>query len=242
MRAGLKNDMRIAICEDEHIYLEMIRDRVKEYFAERKVSIYADSFSDALILPEKIKEGRKFDLIFMDLHMKYSDGMEIVKKLRLGGVDTPVIFITGIENRAYQGYSIDAFDYILKRDMEQRLPEVLDRFMKSFKKNVLVISDREGRTIVVKAQEILWAESDGRGSCLKTKAGKIYSFLPIGKVSEMLPAGDFVEIYKSIFVNVGEIKRVGNDMVVISDDSELPLSRRKRNDVLNAVLSRMKGI
>ena len=234
--------MRIAICEDEHIYLELLRNKVKEYFSERKVSIYADSFSDAMLLPGKINEGRNYDLIFMDLHMKNSDGMEIAKKLKERGVDTPVVFVTGIENRVYQGYSVDAFDYILKRDMDQRLPEVLDRFMKSYKKNVIVISDREGRTAVVKAHEILWVESDGRGSRIVTQAEKISAFIPIGKVAEMLPIGAFVEAYKSIFVNISEIKRVGNDMVVMSDDSELPLSRRKRNDVLNAVLSRMKGL
>ena len=72
--------MRIAICEDEHIYLELIKNKVVEYFKERQVSINTDSYTDASLLPAKIDEGTQYDLILMDLQMKHSDGMEIAKK------------------------------------------------------------------------------------------------------------------------------------------------------------------
>ena len=78
-------------------------------------------------------------------------------------------------------------------------------------------------------------------SAIEPVTKEIVSSLAINKISEMLPESDFVEVYKSIFVNIREIKRVGNDNVVMSDDHKLPLSRRKRNDVLNAVLGSMKG-
>ena len=236
--------MRIAICEDEHIYLELIKSKVKEYFLERGVSAVTDSFSDASLLPDKLKEGRTYDLILMDLQMKHSDGMEIAKQLRTMDVDTPVIFVTGIEERAYQGYSVDALDYVLKKDMEQRLPEALDRFMERQKTVTIAVPGRDEGTAVIKLRDLLWAESDGRGSSLKVREGgekkNIESRLAIGKVAEMLPKDDFVEVYKSIYTNISEIRRVGNDTVAMSDGSELPLSRRKRNDVLNAVLNKVR--
>ena len=236
--------MRIAICEDEHIYLELIKNKVVEYFKERQVSINTDSYTDASLLPVKIDEGRQYDLILMDLQMKHSDGMEIAKKLRSIGVDTPVIFVTGIEERAYQGYSVDALDYVLKKDMELRLPEALDRFMERQKTVTIAVPNRDEGTAVIKLKDLLWVESDGRGSSLKVRESgqkkNIESRLAIGKVAEMLPKDDFVEVYKSIYVNISEIRRVDNDTVTMSDGSELPLSRRKRNDVLLAVICKVR--
>ena len=243
--------MRIAICEDEHIYLELIKNKVVEYFKERQVSINTDSYTDASLLPVKIDEGKQYDLILMDLQMKHSDGMEIAKQLRAKSVDTPIIFVTGIENRAYQGYSVDALDYVVRKNMDTRLPEALDRFLERQKSNTIAVPEKKEGTVIIKVKNILWVESEGRGSkfmlkrdtggVMETATKEIVSSLPINKVSEILSKSDFVEIYKSIFVNIREIKRVGNDNVVMSDDQKLPLSRRKRNDVLNAVLGSMKG-
>ena len=243
--------MRIAICEDEHIYLELIKNKVVEYFKERQVSINTDSYTDASLLPVKMDEGKQYDLILMDLQMKRSDGMEIAKELRAKSVDIPIIFVTGIENRAYQGYSVDALDYVVKKDMDTRLPEALDRFLERQKSNTIAVPEKKEGTVIIKVKNILWVESEGRGSkfmlkrdtggVMETATKEIVSSLPINKVSEILSKSDFVEIYKSIFVNIREIKRVGNDNVVMSDDHKLPLSRRKRNDVLNAVLGSMKG-
>ena len=183
--------------------------------------------------------------------MKHSDGMEIAKELRAKSVDIPIIFVTGIENRAYQGYSVDALDYVVKKDMDTRLPEALNRFIERQKSNTIAVPEKKEGTVIIKVKNILWVESEGRGSkfmlkrdtggVMETATKEIVSSLPINKVSEILSKSDFVEIYKSIFVNIREIKRVGNDNVVMSDDHKLPLSRRKRNDVLNAVLGSMKG-
>ena len=265
--------MRIAICEDEHIYLELIKNKVVEYFKERQVSINTDSYTDASLLPVKIDEGRQYDLILMDLQMKRSDGMEIAKQLRAKSVDTPIIFVTGIENRAYQGYSVDALDYVVKKDMDIRLPEALDRFMERQKSGTIAVALKNGGTALIKLKELFWVESDGRGSkfviwsnvgnmfvksiesgdrknindsltgCIpeNREMEEIFSQLSISKVSEMLLGSDFVEVYKSIFVNISEIKRIGNDTVTMSNGRELPLSRRKRNDVLGAVLTKVKG-
>ncbi len=274
-----KTIMRIAICEDERVYLDLIKEKTTDFFREKKVSIATDSFSDATLLLGKIEEGREYDLILMDLQMKHSDGMEIARVLKDRNINVPVIFVTGIENRAYQGYSVDALDYVVKKDMDTRLPEALSRFMEKQKSNTIAVpikkavrnddtrSDGAGfdkETAVIKIKDILWVESDGRSSRLTIKnsdgsnmrmpskevhnhntgitSEEIESPLGIGKLAEMLPTDDFVEIYKAIFVNIREIKRVGNDTVTMSNDRELPLSRRKRNDVLCAVLKKVKGI
>ena len=233
--------MKIAICEDELIYMNLIKQKVVTFFKEKNIQLSIDSYSDAVFLPQKIKEGREYDLILMDLQMKHSDGMRIISGLRSEKIQTPVIFISGIETRATEGYSVEAIDYILKSDMENKLPEALARFMGKHGRDKIAVPEKNGGTVIIKASEILWVESDGRGSRIVTESEEKVSSLSISKLSEMLPEFDFVEIYKSIYVKIPEIKRIENDTITLSNDKKLPLSRRKRNDVLNAVLRRMKG-
>lgn len=233
--------MKIAICEDELIYMNLIKQKVVTFFKEKNIQLSIDSYSDAVFLPQKIKEGREYDLILMDLQMKHSDGMRIISGLRSEKIQTPVIFVSGIETRATEGYSVEAIDYILKSDMENKLPEALARFMGKHGRDKIAVPEKNGGTVIIKASEILWVESDGRGSRIVTESEEKVSSLSISKLSEMLPEFDFVEIYKSIYVKIPEIKRIENDTITLSNDKKLPLSRRKRNDVLNAVLRRMKG-
>jgi DNA-binding LytR/AlgR family response regulator len=248
--------MRIAICEDEPVYIELIKEKTTGFFLKRNIKTAVDSYTDALLLMNKINEGRDYDLILMDLQTKHSDGMDTAKLLRAGNINTPIIFVTGIEDRAYQGYSVDALDYVVKKDIDKRLPEALERFLEKHRTGMIAVPIKKDKTAVLKIKDILWAESDGRYSRLvlknpdrvcKDKAvestyEELESSLSIGKLAEMLPTGDFVEAYKAIFVNISEIKRVENDVVIMSNGNELPLSRRKRNDVLCAVLCKVKEL
>ncbi|MBR4777291.1 MAG: response regulator transcription factor [Lachnospiraceae bacterium] len=238
--------MNIAICEDERVYLDLIRERTLSFFNKRNTYVKVRCFEDASGLFRAIEAGYGFDLILMDIQMMHSDGMKAASVLRKKGIDTPVIFVTAMVDRAVEGYSVDALDYVVKSRLDERLPQALTRFLRKNRKESIVIplkSDnaREGKNAVIKLPELLWVESDGRGSRFVTRSGETVSTLAISKAGELLPSEDFVEGYKSVFINISEIKRVGNDTVTMSDDRQLPLSRRKKNDVLCAVLNKVKG-
>ena len=59
--------MRIAICEDEPVYIELIKEKTTGFFLKRNIKTAVDSYTDALLLMNKINEGRDYDLILMDL-------------------------------------------------------------------------------------------------------------------------------------------------------------------------------
>lgn len=103
----------------------------------------------------------------------------------------------------------------------------------TMKKKLLVISDRAGVHNIPLA-EIIRFESQGSYSITHTTTGKKYisckSLRAIYK--EISEAEDFCRIHHSHIINLTRIKtyiRV-NGMVVMTDGSEVPVSRRRKHN------------
>ncbi|MCR5324569.1 MAG: LytTR family DNA-binding domain-containing protein [Lachnospiraceae bacterium] len=236
--------MRIAICEDEQIYRDMLKSKVLAYFNK----VDADTYNDGIDLLKAIDSGRKYDLIFMDLQMDHSDGMETAARIRGKDRDVKIIFVTGIENRATEGYRVAAFDYIVKSELDTTLIPALDRFTRESETEKIAIETEDGETVIIPVKKILWIESEKRGTRLAvmekrvgTPCKEYHSPLPIGKVVTMIDPSVFIEVYKSVYVQTMQIRRLGNDKVIMSDGSELPLSRRKRKAVMSEVLKNVRN-
>ncbi len=220
----------------------MLCSKITEFFGRKKITADISVFSDGAPLIEAYKKGESFDVLFLDICLETSDGMDIAAALRENDSDTPVIFVTGIDDRAIDGYRVSAFDYILKSSLKEHLPAALDRLMQKNAAQYMTVKTSAGDTAVVSFSDILSVESDGRGSAVYTLENNIIpSPLPVGKISELLPRDKFVEIHKSVFVRISQIKRIGADTVEMNGGRILPLSRRKRKQVLSAVMAAVKG-
>lgn len=233
--------MKIAICEDEKIYSDKLLHLLNIYFKEHNHSLEVSVFTDGTPLLSEYNNGCTYDLIFLDIQLEMSDGVNIAAQLRALDSEVPLIFVTGLEDRAVEGYSVAAFDYIIKSSLEDRLFGVLDRFMELNKAKFLTVTTLIGDTEIIPCDEILFIESDGRGAAVYTSDSIIRTALSVNKVYQLLPQNKFIEIHKSVFVKVTKIKRIGSDNVEMSNGKQLPLSRRKRKQVLSAVMIAVKG-
>jgi DNA-binding LytR/AlgR family response regulator len=109
------------------------------------------------------------------------------------------------------------------------------------KAKFLTVTTLNGETEIILCNDILYIESDGRGTAISTMNSIIRTSLSVNKVYQLLPQDNFVEIHKSVFVRVTKIKRIGSDNILMCNEKLLPLSRRKRKQVLSAVMAAVKG-
>lgn len=233
--------MKIAICEDEDIYSVKISKSVSEYFIQRDIKTHISLFTDGEPLVCAYKEGRSFDLIFFDIQLENTDGMSIAAEIRKFDDSAIIIFVTSIENRAVEGYAVNAFDYIVKSSLNDRLYSVLDRFMKTVENSFIIVQTLNGDTDMIACSDIIYIQSEGRYTSIVKADGVIKSALPVSKAAQLLPKDKFVEIHKSVYVQTLKIKRIGSDTAEMINSDVLPLSRRKRKSVLSAVMEAVKG-
>jgi DNA-binding NtrC family response regulator len=76
-------------------------------------------------------EKDAFDVVLLDMDMPNVSGMDILQEMRMKGVDTPVVVLTGVSDvdLAVKAMKLGAFDYLIKPADEDRLLEVLDNAM-----------------------------------------------------------------------------------------------------------------
>jgi DNA-binding LytR/AlgR family response regulator len=233
--------MNISICEDEKIFADRLKMQVEKILKKNGKSAVFDVFSDGADFLQCIEEGRNYDIVFLDIQLENSNGMTVAEKLRRLSRTMPIIFVTGIESLAADGYSVNAFDYIVKSSLDDKLERVLNRFLKSTSDVNITVKNDDGRLVVIPAKEIMYAESDGRGSSVHTVSGEIRTAASISRISDLLPSGEFIEIYKSIYVCTAQIKSVSADTLEMSDGKVLPMSRRRKKAVLSAVMNYVRG-
>lgn len=231
--------LNIAICEDEQAYSDRLILLLTEYLEKNAIEFNYKLYTDGKPIIEEITDGKRFDIYFFDIKLEKSDGINTASLIRRYDSSAAVIFVTSIENRAVEGYSVSAFDYIIKSSLEDRLYSVLDRLFSKRKATMISVQSDDGSVSLVSSSDVLYIESDGRGTKVTLLNNSIHSPLAVGKISEMLPQDRFIEIHKSIYVQISKIKRIDTDTIEMINEVTLPVSRRKRKQVMTAV---MKGI
>lgn len=104
--------IRIALVEDDPAYAEQLLSYLKEYEKESKERISVQTFSDGEDIVTEYRAD--YDIILMDVEMKFMDGMSAAEEIRKMDTEVVIIFITNMPQYAIQGYRVDALDYVLK--------------------------------------------------------------------------------------------------------------------------------
>lgn len=101
--------MRIMIAEDE----EKLADALVQIFAKNKIT--ADAFGNGIDALDNAMTGI-YDVIVLDIMMPGMNGIEVLRKIRAEGMDTPVLMFTAKDEISdkVKGLDSGADDYLTK--------------------------------------------------------------------------------------------------------------------------------
>lgn len=196
-------DDDITIVEEMHLVIERIlRD------ADRKAKIY--TFTDAASVSEQILSGCDIALLDIDFDGAEYNGMDIARKLRSLRSDTVIIFVTNFIEYAPEGYEVQAFRYILKRDLEADLKVVLPLALKQLNQETLPIQVN-GEIIKVPLDDILYLEVQQHNVTVVTRRltpdRKPKDYATLSDLEGRLEPLGFLRIHKSYLVNMKHLKK-----------------------------------
>ncbi len=117
---------RIALCDDQREYLEIVEDKLSNYCNAHNLSIALKSYNDSQVLAEELREGKRFDAYILDIEMDKYSGIEIAKIIGTYSDITSIIFLTAFSDYAIEVCGMNVFRYALKEKLDETFPQVLD--------------------------------------------------------------------------------------------------------------------
>jgi DNA-binding LytR/AlgR family response regulator len=144
-----------------------------------------------------------------------------------------VIFTTAHKKFAYEGFELEALDYLLKPIDRERFARAVQKAVDYYAythrptdepaESLFVHS--EYRLVKIALNEIEYIESLEDYIKIHLGAGRhVLTLMSLKKVLEKLPADQFKRIHRSYVVPVGKVKSVLNRKVRLLSGQELPIS------------------
>lgn len=220
IKAAVVDDSR----EDAGQLLAYLEQFQAEHGAEIQTTVYYASF-DFL----EDYHGQ-FDVVFLDIEMPGSNGLEAAREIRSKDEAVGLIFVTSMAQYAIEGYEVNAIDFMVKPvgyyNFSLKLEKAL-RFCQNRKTPDILISSRDGiRRICV--SDILYIEKNRDNLIFHTREEVFEERGSIKAMKEKLAGLPFEECTSGCLVNLSCVKRVGKDSVSLTGSVELPLSRRQK--------------
>lgn len=180
------------------------------------------------------------DVIFIDIEMPGISGLNFVRSLKK---PPKLVFITAYAEHAVDAFELDAVDYLIK-------PVTMERFLKTVGKLIPLRNEAafapqpadvtsiflkvDRRLVRLDLDEIIYIESLGDYLKVHGATQTYITYMPIGKIEALLPAGRFIRIHRSTIVNRHCIRFVEGNFVR-TDKTDLPIGLTYRDTLLKSL-------
>ncbi len=230
--------LNIAICDDEKV----IREQIKE-LAEKEMPCVCDGLyetGDALLAA-----GKQFDIVFLDIQMEGTDGIETAKRLRERDEDTILIFITGIREYVFQAFDVAAFHYLLKPIEADKFREVFRRAgrelekRKSKRRETVFIKTRN-RSFSLEKDNILYIESRGKKVEIHTTGETIEAYASMNEMEGQL-GGGFFRCHRGYLVNMAYVAEYDSGSITLNNGEYVYLAKEKYGEFVKAYMRYLRN-
>ena len=227
--------INIAVVDDDADVLTRMSSYITKYFKNDSSAFKINVFSDGLDLIDNYKPV--YDVIFLDIQMKHSQGLEVAHRLREQDKQTAIVFVTNLAKYAIEGYSVQASDYLLK-------PFTYETFSYSFDKVLSGVVERikntvdinvSNSTVRLSVNSIIYVEVNEHLLTYHT-TGKDYEVWDsLANAESKLQKFGFAKCNNCYLVNLQFVKAFKGDYVTVADET-LKVSRTYKQSFKNALV------
>ena len=196
--------MKIAICDDCKEDVALLQNGITTHPLSNNLKVEVHTSPNALL--NKILNGKSFDLIFLDVDMPEINGIELGKKIRQKLPKCFIVFATNYPQYALDAYECEAYHYLIKPIITEKLHTILDKLVKNFRdRNKEYIIHGRFENVRVRVSDILYVEYLRKHVCFHLDTPEKTSYEVIGSLTdiyEKFKMLGFFRCHQSFIVNL----------------------------------------
>lgn len=231
---------RVAICDDEDKQRDLVRSLLIALSVKANIDFEIELFSsgEQLISHYERKET-PFHILILDVEMGGINGIQTARKLRdLKRLDEQIVFLTSYPEYMVDSFDVMTFQYLIKpvapQVLEEKVIKVCQYFQALDKKFLIIKSAYE--EVVLKYDDIIAIEA-AKSLTIKSKL----NFITVNQTYESkgiladyalaLKDSNFLQIHRSVIINLLHVQKFAGGVVLMSGGIELPIGRSKMKEV-----------
>ena len=219
--------MHILICDDDAAFGARMAEYVTVYFTARSVQVHTavcTSAAEVLATPGL----ELYQLAFLDVDMPGANGMVLGRQLKQKCPGLMLVYVSAYLEFALEGYTVNAYRYLLKRDIARTLPKCLDDLLAALTDQRKTLTVHHNRTETeIPLDQIYYLESDLR---------QINVYGDIADLPPMLYENGFLQVSRSDVVNMKYVRSIRSYRALLKNGVELSVSRAGYAAIQNAYL------
>lgn len=227
--------LRIAICDDDQLICGEIERTIEKHGQQNYIKVEVDVFFSGEKLIDFIQNNHSFDLLFLDIELITTTGVEVGKYIRNEMEDyiSKIVFISSKTGYEMELFQVQPLNFLKKPIKEVDVFDCLELAYKILEKENKYFEYYSKQVIKkIKYKEILYFESKLKKIRMVTLTGEDIFVGGFEKMLAELPA-TFIRTHGSYVVNYHNIKCITREDVIMVDGSRVPVSRRYLKSIQN---------
>ena len=195
------------------------------------------------------------DVLFLDIEMPEGSGLDVARAVA-SKTGPAIVFVTAFDQYAVRAFEVHAADYLLKPIGEERLAIAWDRVRNHLSRGDVgaervlaalnelktgtapkyrerLLGTREGRSTVIAAADVEWAEAAANYVKLHMAAGTHLIRESMSALESQLDPRRFVRVHRSAIVNVDQVREIqpwfsGDQVLILRSGAKVKMSRTYR--------------
>lgn len=234
--------VKVAICDDDIILTSKLEELI--YAQKHPNNLEIDIYFSGLELLRGVKLGECYDLIYLDVEMVGTNGIETAHELRKTDKNVLIIFMTTHINFAPAAFEVNAFRFLPKPIESVQFSDYYEHALREiikFPKYFRYTFKREN--FIVPIEDIMYFESKQRVSYIVTiKNREERCYEKLCNIEKYLQKHNiyFYRINQSLLVNPKYVYSYKYDKMVLTNEEELSVAKNRREKV-SKLFAKIRG-
>ena len=231
--------LKIAVLDDQELYVNKIDEITRKAMLKHGIVYELFKYTSTEDFLYDLSEDNKCDIYLIDVELQTTSGLEVARQIREKYYDSVIIYVTNYIEYAVAGYEVNAYRYIPKNILEEKLPEAYAAVyvnIENRKKNFYIIENNH-RIERIAYEDIFYVKKDQKYITIVHKHGISRERKTITEFIESVQSLDtFVVVDRSYIVNAFHIMTLKNQEIVLRNGETIPVSRPKLSYVKQEIM------
>lgn len=239
--------LHIAVCDDDIKTLDEVKQILTaDYCRAKKLAAKVSAYCDGTDL---LASEESFDIIFLDIEMQQSNGIEVAQKIRRMDMNVPIVYITSYIDYWRRAYKVHAFDFITKPFKPEELCEVMRDYLAALddaSEETITFPTDDG-VACFKINDIYYFMFEAKKKVyVYTADGRVLVRENLTDIYNMLNKERFYQTRRDCVLNLKYVQKIQNEFVIIMKNGDmLPLAQKKKDEFVrklsNVFVETLKG-